>query len=383
MSQNKKDDLVKVVGMLIEHGADVTAQTQDGWTPLHLAIQGRNGGSRKKETRRIRVRKLEVINMLIKRGADVSALTKDGRTPLHLAVQIGQVEVVGILIEHGADVTAEINSGSTLLHLALEKARPKVACMLIKHGADVTARTEGGWSPLHLAIRCGQVTHLQVIEVVSMLIEHGADVNLINNGLTLLHLAVLDGNPRINGKLATMLIKHGADVAARTADGSTPLHLASQEGQLEAARILIESGADVSAQDNNGSTPLHLVSTPQNLHRTEYRTWTSHFADIASMLLECGADLTVRNKDGRTPFDLIYSRPKWGTRVEEVAGVLLQHEAIKSRPGKPNETSSHQHNPDWLEGLYSSWRAYDETTMSRFQGHPEVNTATSIASELC
>ena len=174
-----------------------------------------------------------------------------------------------------------------------------------------------------------------------MLIEHGADVNLINNGLTPLHLAALDGHPRINGKVASMLIKRGADVAAKTTDGSTPLHLASQEGQLEAARILIESGADVRAQDNNGSTPLHLVSTPRDMRRIQRRTWPSHFADIASLLLEHGADVTARNNDGRTPFDLTSSAS--GLRigeVTEVAGVLLQHGAIKSHPEEPSKTSS-------------------------------------------
>jgi ankyrin repeat protein len=249
------------------------------------------------------------------------------------------VEVVGILIERGADVTAQINSGSTLLHLALQEEQPEVACILIKHGADVTARTEDGWSPLHLAIRCGQVTHLQVIEVVSMLIENGADVNLIDNGLTLLHLAARDGHARINGKLASMLIKRGADVAAKTTDGSTPSHLASQEGQLEAARILIESGADVSAQDNSGSTPLHRVSAPLDMGQIQRRTWPSHFADIVSLLLEHGADVTERNNDGRTPFDLASSGGP-GTGLREVAGVLLQHGAIKSHSEETNKPSS-------------------------------------------
>jgi ankyrin repeat protein len=50
--------------------------------------------------------------MLIERGADVTAQNKDGQTPLHLASQMGQVDVARMLIERGADVTAQNNDGS-------------------------------------------------------------------------------------------------------------------------------------------------------------------------------------------------------------------------------------------------------------------------------
>jgi hypothetical protein len=41
-----KNGHVKVARMLIEHGADVTAQNKDGETPLHLASQEGTSGSR-------------------------------------------------------------------------------------------------------------------------------------------------------------------------------------------------------------------------------------------------------------------------------------------------------------------------------------------------
>jgi ankyrin repeat protein len=49
-----------------------------------------------------------------------------------------------------------------------------------------------------------------------------------------------------------VLLEHGADTTAQDNDGSTPLHLASQEGHVEAARILLEHGAETTAQDNYG-----------------------------------------------------------------------------------------------------------------------------------
>jgi ankyrin len=50
---------------------------------------------------------VEVAHMLIERGADVSAQGSYGNTPLHLALRWGRVEVAHMLIERGADVSAQ------------------------------------------------------------------------------------------------------------------------------------------------------------------------------------------------------------------------------------------------------------------------------------
>jgi len=63
--------------------------------------------------------------------------------------------------------------------------------------------------------------------------------------------------------VARMLVECSADVSAQAKDGSTPLHWASLYGYVDVAWMLVERGADVSAQAKDGSTPLHWVS----LHR--------------------------------------------------------------------------------------------------------------------
>ena len=44
-----------------------------------------------------------VAQMLVECGADVSAQAEDGRTPLHLASERGHVDVAWMLVECGAD----------------------------------------------------------------------------------------------------------------------------------------------------------------------------------------------------------------------------------------------------------------------------------------
>ena len=49
---------------------------------------------------------VDIARMLIERGVNLTAQNNDGDTPLHLASYWGQVEVTRMLIERGADLTA-------------------------------------------------------------------------------------------------------------------------------------------------------------------------------------------------------------------------------------------------------------------------------------
>ena len=82
-----------VVHLLLEHGADSTAQDEEGWTSLHLASV--NGHEK-------------VARLLLEHGADVTAQTKDLETPLHLASQGGHEDIVRLLLEHHRENTTSL-----------------------------------------------------------------------------------------------------------------------------------------------------------------------------------------------------------------------------------------------------------------------------------
>jgi ankyrin repeat protein len=52
----------------------------------------------------------------------------------------------------------------------------------------------------------------------------------------------------------------GASVNAVTTDNHTPLHWASERGNLKTVALLIEKGASVNAVTNDKKTPLHWAS---------------------------------------------------------------------------------------------------------------------------
>ncbi|MCY3736667.1 MAG: ankyrin repeat domain-containing protein [Gemmatimonadaceae bacterium] len=94
---------------LLNHGADVDAQTVAGRTPLHMA------GS-------------EMLWLLAAEGADLNAQDRKGRTPLHQAMYGGDLEEAEILIVLGADVRVPNRQGKTPLEVARKD------CLFFKRG---------------------------------------------------------------------------------------------------------------------------------------------------------------------------------------------------------------------------------------------------------
>lgn len=56
-----------------------------------------------------------------------------------------------------------------------------------------------------------------------------------------------------------LLIEHGADVNARSADGDSPLHVAAREGDAALVECLLEAGASPVLCNSSGSSPLELA----------------------------------------------------------------------------------------------------------------------------
>ncbi|XP_016159307.1 PREDICTED: ankyrin repeat and protein kinase domain-containing protein 1 [Ficedula albicollis] len=122
------------------------------------------------------------------------------------------------------------------------------------------------------------------------------------NGLTLLHLMVLQGNvgkvrsllgrragvnSAAGGGWCGLLLEHGALANAADEDGWSPLHFAAQHGDDRTVRLLLDHQARVNAQERDGWTPLHLAA--QN-----------DFENVARVLLSRQADPNVQEVDGKT-----------------------------------------------------------------------------------
>lgn len=143
---------------------------------------------------------VEAIGRLLEQGADVQAQSENGSSPLHMAVWEGHADAVRRLLAAGADVKAKAGNGSTPLHWAAQRGNAEVASLLLAAGADVSATDLWGWCPLHAASEKGHA------DVVRLLLEAGADVNATNDaGVTPLRRATLYARP----EAAALLRAHG------------------------------------------------------------------------------------------------------------------------------------------------------------------------------
>ncbi|NXM31841.1 ANKK1 protein, partial [Oxyruncus cristatus] len=137
---------------------------------------------------------------------------------------------------------------------------------------------ENGLTLLHLMVIQGNV------EKVKFLLSCKANVNSqVVCGYTPLIMAVQKRLPEI----CSVLIEHGADPNVPDEDGWTPLHFAAQSGDDRIVRLLLDHQAQVNAQEHDGWTPLHLAA--QN-----------NFENVARVLLSRQADSNTQEADGKT-----------------------------------------------------------------------------------
>ena len=123
---------------------------------------------------------------------------------------------------------------------------------------------------------------------------------------TPLYYAVFCGFSELAKRL---IMTHAEDVNAKCYDGRTPLHVASEEGHVDAVRVLLDHGVRVNSQDSLNWTPLHFASWKANLN-------------VVQLLLEHDAALNSRSNAGGTPVFLAS-----GSGHLEVVRLLLSHGA--------------------------------------------------------
>jgi len=118
---------VKGAQLMLDHGANIHAQNEEGRTPLHLTLD------KLYDAPDILDMFLDTMRCLLEHGADVDALDDDHATPLHLASLYGSVKGAQLLLEHGANVHLGDKKGRTPFHVASERGHEKITQLLLEH----------------------------------------------------------------------------------------------------------------------------------------------------------------------------------------------------------------------------------------------------------
>ena len=271
------------------------------------------------------------VKAALKRGAQVNAKDRHGRSPLHFASKKGNVEVMELLLEHGAQVNVEDGGRRSPLHIASRKANICAMKVLLEHGAQVDLLDIYSRSPLHAASR------KRSVEVVKLLLDHEAEVNLIDMyDVSSLYIASKKGNI----KVVKALLERGAQVDLRDWKGRSPLYIASKKGNVDVVKMLLEHGAQVDLGDWRGRSPLFVASADvaklllqfgAQVHMVDKFSLTSplHVAsekgnvEVVSLLLKHGTRVDLRDGGGRSPLHIASEKGN-----VEVAKLLLEHEVL-------------------------------------------------------
>ncbi|GAB2232518.1 hypothetical protein Droror1_Dr00011555 [Drosera rotundifolia] len=177
-----------------------------------------------------------LMHQLLKRGLDPNESEESGRTALHVAASKGNQECVSLLLDYGADPNCRDGEGSVPLWEAILGGHEGVEKLLASYGATIKAGAVG-----EFACKAAELNNLNLLKKI---VNHGGDVTLTNaNGTTALHLAVCEGNVEI----AKYFLDNGANIYCPDAHGWTPWALAEQQSQEE-IKFLFQTRLDADPQ---------------------------------------------------------------------------------------------------------------------------------------
>ena len=194
-------------------------------------------------------------------------------SPVQFAVRVeaGDIRQVNQWLEAGlpTDFLAD-RIGTGLMIAAWEGNIPMMEAFVTR-GADVNKLNAAGEQALLHAAWRGN------LEAVKWLLGHGAKINREPLQWTALHYAVFAGH----SQLAQYLLERGADINARSTNGSSVLMMAAYEGHEALAQQLIGLGADPGVKNENGDGALEWAMKHQHLRIARIVSDPRQFATAA------------------------------------------------------------------------------------------------------
>lgn len=337
---------------LLDFGADVNAEDENGTSLLYTAMIQRNE---------------PMVKNLLSRGAKLDhGEDSTKRTVIHEAVRADDAEILKTLINHHQlDIDATDVFGMTALHEAATSGDKRLVDTLLKSNANPNICNGKGDSPLISIVR-NRHTHL-----IKPLILAGANTKLCDSqgepprciaasmGATAVLEKLLDAGPSLghlnakeenplhlavdakNEAIVEMLLRKRPRYLSKTEkeSGMTPVHYAAYDGSTTILRKLLACDATlIRKKDLTGRTPLRcavnecglvstvqllldrgptMVNTPCAEGRTPLIMAAEHdLVGIARLLLKRGAKVDATNSANRTALHIAASKEGSGEMVK-------------------------------------------------------------------
>ena len=278
----------EIIMLLLEQGAVASFVDENGDTALRYAL---SKGSYD----------LHIIQSLVEAGASVTQMNDNEVSPILEAAKYGaSPDILAYLLENGADANdtdfeeesvlgyyctcsyyGESKSdllkskGTTILDTLLTLGASaneidslredilgsfaskafsgeEVIELLISHDADVNHKNDRDYSPL--AILCEKDGNSDLMDI---LVNAGADIDEMNNGMSLLMIALALSNTSAALKVLELGISNIDVVHEET--GKTALHFACENYVQSTVSALIAHGSNHTCEDKEHNKPVDLI----------------------------------------------------------------------------------------------------------------------------
>jgi len=212
-----------------------------------------------------------------------------GLTALTFAAREGDIASARKLLDAGADINQTTEYGWTPLLTAVNNRNYQLAKLLLDRGANPNLANKGGWTPLYLAVDNRNIEggdypvpkpDLDHLELIEALLVKGADPNL-----------------RVKDNTLTRTI---FTMQWFFEDGATPFIRAAQSSDTDLMALLLKHGADPKAVTANGDSALTVSGGIGWVDGVTYERSPAHNLAAVKMLLDLGLDPNHANHEGRT-----------------------------------------------------------------------------------
>jgi ankyrin repeat protein len=209
---------------------------------------------------------LDIVKLLLEEeNYDPNYTDGSGWNAVHWAASEDSLSVVKYFLEKqrftcNAVTNKGMNNGAdTLLIITLRYKAIKCAELLINKKFQIDKKDQSGWAPIRWAY------YKQLYQLLNVLINNGADINSkANDGTTILHCATKDENVEV---VKTILSQEEVNPDIQDDSGKTPLHIAAYEasdGRInygsdksqKIVKLLVQHGADPYLKDSGNNQPI-------------------------------------------------------------------------------------------------------------------------------